>query len=117
MPAHSPWETSERGRFRVTFDEDALAYDRVRPVAPAHVFEEPTIHGTSSRSPSPPTTTPSTSRPQSGIKEFPPAARAELISRIRRRVLEGGGSVTAHLLALLTVARLRTASTTRRSCP
>lgn len=44
---------------------------------------------------------------QSGIKEFPPDAQAELISRIRRRVLRGGGTVTAHLLAVLMVARLR----------
>lgn len=44
---------------------------------------------------------------QSGIKEFPPDAQAELIKRIRRRVLEGGDRVTAHLLAVLTVARLR----------
>lgn len=44
---------------------------------------------------------------QSGIKEFPPDAQPELISRIRHRVLAGGGTVTAHLLAVLTVARLR----------
>jgi len=44
---------------------------------------------------------------QSGIKKFPPDAQAELISRIRRRVLAGGGTVTAHLLAILAVARLR----------
>jgi hypothetical protein len=42
---------------------------------------------------------------QSGIKEFPPDAQAELISRIRRRVLRRGGTVTAHLLAVLMVAR------------
>ncbi len=44
---------------------------------------------------------------QSGNKEFPPDARAELINRIRRRVRDGGGTLTAHLLAVLTVARLR----------
>jgi hypothetical protein len=44
---------------------------------------------------------------QSGIKELPADAQAELISRIRRRVREGGGTLTAHLLAVLTVARLR----------
>ncbi len=44
---------------------------------------------------------------QSGTKEFPPDRRAELISRIRRRVVDGGGTVTAHLLAVLTVAKLR----------
>jgi len=48
---------------------------------------------------------------QSGIKEFPPDARAELISRIRRRVLARGGTVTAHLLAVLKVARLRNSAT------
>ncbi len=51
---------------------------------------------------------------QSGIKELPPDAQAELISRIRRRVLEGGGTVTAHLLAVLTVARLRSKTALRR---
>jgi SAM-dependent methyltransferase len=35
-----PWETSERESCRATFDEDAEAYDRTRPVAPAHVFDE-----------------------------------------------------------------------------
>lgn len=47
---------------------------------------------------------------QSGIKELPADAQAELISRIRRRVREGGGTLTAHLLAVLTVARLRSAT-------
>jgi SAM-dependent methyltransferase len=44
---------------------------------------------------------------QSGIKEFEPAARAELVGRIRRRVEHHGGVITAHLLALLTVACAR----------
>ena len=44
---------------------------------------------------------------QSGIKAFDPAARAELLARIRRRVEDHGGVVTAHLLAVLTVARVR----------
>jgi len=44
---------------------------------------------------------------QSGTKEFEPEARAELLERIRRRVERHGGTVTAHLLAVLTVARLR----------
>lgn len=42
---------------------------------------------------------------QSGIRELPREARAELIRRIRRRVLQRG-TVTAHLLAVVTVARL-----------
>lgn len=42
---------------------------------------------------------------QSSVKELPPAARAELIERVRRRIRAHGGHVTAHLLALLTVAR------------
>jgi protein-L-isoaspartate O-methyltransferase len=42
---------------------------------------------------------------QSGVKEFPPDARAELIERIRRRVQQRGGTVTAHLLAILMVAK------------
>ena len=44
---------------------------------------------------------------QSGIKEFEPDARAELVARIRRRVEQHGGTITAHLLAVLTVARVR----------
>jgi trans-aconitate methyltransferase len=44
---------------------------------------------------------------QSGIKEFAPPARAELIDRIRRRVITRGGTVTANLLAVLTVAKRR----------
>lgn len=44
---------------------------------------------------------------QSGFKEFEPAARAELVSRILRRVERHGGVITAHLLAVLTVARVR----------
>jgi SAM-dependent methyltransferase len=44
---------------------------------------------------------------QSGIKEFAPDVRAELVDRIRRRVERHGGTITAHLLAVLTVARLR----------
>jgi len=41
---------------------------------------------------------------QSGVKQLPPAARPELIDRVRRRVEERGGTVTVHLLAILTVA-------------
>jgi SAM-dependent methyltransferase len=44
---------------------------------------------------------------QSSMKEFAPDARAELIERIRRRIVERGGTVTAHLLAVLMVARVR----------
>lgn len=44
---------------------------------------------------------------QSGVKAFEPAARAELVARIRRRVERYGGTITAHLLAVLTVARVR----------
>ena len=42
---------------------------------------------------------------QSGVKELPEKARAELIARIRQRVEDQGGRVTAHLLAVLTIAR------------
>ena len=42
---------------------------------------------------------------QSGLREFAPSARAELIDRIRRRVINRGGTLTANLLAVLTVAR------------
>ena len=41
---------------------------------------------------------------QSGTKELPPEAQAALIDRVRRRIVAGGGTVTAHLLAQLTVA-------------
>jgi SAM-dependent methyltransferase len=42
---------------------------------------------------------------QSGPKELPPDARAALIDRVRRRIDAAGGTVTAYLLAQLTVAR------------
>jgi SAM-dependent methyltransferase len=42
---------------------------------------------------------------QSGVKELPENARAELIARIHQRVEDQGGRVTAHLLAVLTIAR------------
>ena len=44
---------------------------------------------------------------QSGFKEFDPHARTKLLGRIRRRVEQHGGTITAHLLAVLTVARVR----------
>lgn len=42
---------------------------------------------------------------QSGVKELPPEARAELVERIRRRVEAYGGTLTVHHLAVLTVAK------------
>ena len=42
---------------------------------------------------------------QSGVKELPENARADLVARVHQRVQEHGGRVTAHLLAMLTVAR------------
>ena len=42
---------------------------------------------------------------QSHVKELAPDARKELVDRIKRRVLTQGGTVTAHLLGVLTVAR------------
>ena len=36
---------------------------------------------------------------------MPEHARAELIARIHQRVMDQGGRVTAHLLAVLTIAR------------
>src|SRR5207244_6782253 len=39
MPSGPPWH-SERDALRVTFDEDARAYDRSRPVAPSYVFDD-----------------------------------------------------------------------------
>jgi SAM-dependent methyltransferase len=44
---------------------------------------------------------------QTGTKEAPPAAQAALVELVRRRIEDTGGAVTAHLLALLTVARVR----------
>ena len=42
---------------------------------------------------------------QSGIKELPPDAQAELLIRIRRRIEAHGGILTVHHLAVLTVAK------------
>ena len=42
---------------------------------------------------------------QSGVKELPPDAQAELLERIRRRVEAHGGMLTVHHLAVLTVAK------------
>jgi SAM-dependent methyltransferase len=41
---------------------------------------------------------------QSGVKGLPPAARAELLERVRRRVEAQRGAVTVHHLAVLTMA-------------
>ena len=46
---------------------------------------------------------------QSGAKTVPADTRAELIERVRRRVERHGGTVIAHLLAVLTVAKRRAA--------
>lgn len=42
---------------------------------------------------------------QSGVKELSPAAQAELLARVRRRIDAHGGSLTVHHLAVVTVAR------------
>jgi len=42
---------------------------------------------------------------QSAVKELARAARVELVDRVRRRIDERGGWITAHLLAVVTVAR------------
>ena len=44
---------------------------------------------------------------QSGVKELPPDAQAELVERVRRRVDAQGGTLTVHHLAVLTAAKLR----------
>lgn len=41
---------------------------------------------------------------QSAVKELPGTSQAELVERVRRRIEQRGGHVTAHLLATLTVA-------------
>jgi SAM-dependent methyltransferase len=41
---------------------------------------------------------------QSSVRQLPPDAQAELVGRVRRRIEAGGGTLTAHLLAMLTVA-------------
>ena len=38
--ATPPWEGDQRDALRATFDQDADAYDRSRPVAPDDVFDE-----------------------------------------------------------------------------
>jgi hypothetical protein len=52
---------------------------------------------------------------QSGTKELPPAARVELVARVRRRIEQLGGTIDAHLLAVLTVARVRNGAPRRPS--
>jgi len=47
---------------------------------------------------------------QSGTKELAPEAQAELVARVRHRVEAQGGTVKAHLLAVLTVAKRAGAS-------
>ena len=42
---------------------------------------------------------------QSAVKELPTASQTELVERVRRRVEQRGGHLTAHLLAMLTVAK------------
>lgn len=42
---------------------------------------------------------------QSAVKELPYDAQTELVARVRHRLERSGGSVTAHFLAVLTVAR------------
>jgi SAM-dependent methyltransferase len=44
---------------------------------------------------------------QSGVKELPHSAQAELLRLIRRRIERHGGRLTVHHLAVLTVARVR----------
>jgi len=44
---------------------------------------------------------------RSGTKDLPPPAQAELVERIRRRIVAAGGTLTVHLLAVLTMARRR----------
>ena len=82
--------TGDRDAFRVLFDEDPVAYDRTRPVAPDPVFDEVVVLAT-----------------QSAIKTLPVEARRELLSRVRRRVMALGGSLTVHHLAVTTIAKRR----------
>ena len=42
---------------------------------------------------------------QTGVKELPPDAQAELLARVRRRLEASGGSLTVHHLAVLVVAK------------
>jgi len=52
---------------------------------------------------------------QSGVKELPPEARAELVERARRRVEAHGGTLNVHHLAVLTVAKRASKPRSRRS--
>ena len=42
---------------------------------------------------------------QTGVKELPPDAQAELLARVGRRIEAHGGRVTVHHLAVVTVAK------------
>jgi SAM-dependent methyltransferase len=42
---------------------------------------------------------------QSGVKQLPPRAGAELVDRVRRRINSRGGRLTVHHLAVVTTAR------------
>ena len=118
----TPWvipSDADRFWWQVQDDWAAVGVERVDPstkhpdlvsdLAPAvrasGVFDEPTI----ARRPFTVTfdadTYAANLSTQSGVKELPPEARAELVERVRRRVDRCGGSVTAHLLAMLTIAR------------
>jgi protein-L-isoaspartate O-methyltransferase len=46
---------------------------------------------------------------QSGFKAFDEPAQTELLSRVRHRIEARGGTITAHLLAILTVAKVKPA--------
>ena len=89
-----------RERFRLSFDEDAPAYDATRPVPPLEVFDDlvqltglhPGDHVLEIG-------------PDTG-QATRPLLQRELVDRIRRRIEELGGAITAHLLAILTVARV-----------
>ena len=94
------------------FDPSSMNPDRIGDLGPAvrrsGIFEEPTLRRylfdvvfTAEEY----VTNLST---QSGIKAFDLPTRIELMGRIRERIERRGGTVTAHLLAQLTIARAGT---------
>ena len=91
------------------FDPSTMHPDLILDLAPAvrasGVFEEPTITRRLFEVTFTANGYATNLSTQSGVKELPENARADLVARVHQRVQEHGGRVTAHLLAMLTVAR------------
>ena len=88
-----------------TMHPDLILDDLAPAVRASGVFEEPTITRRLFEVSFTADTYATNLSTQSGVKELPENARADLVARVHQRVQEHGGRVTAHLLAMLTVAR------------